>query len=160
MKYCEHCGQKLLDEAIMCPACGEFVEKRQKVVRDNGEQTKPKTKKYDMLGVLSVIFIAIRYALYAVVIALFWFVVVVVGAGVGATTARISEVSLGFFLWLVIPLVYLIPSFIVLFIKVSKKQKIHTAFKIFILVACSVFSGVFLLCRNESDFENEEEKIT
>lgn len=160
MKYCEHCGQKFLDEAIMCPACGKFVEKRQKVVHDNGEQTKPKTKKYDMLGVLSVIFIAIRYVLYAVVIVLFWFVVVVVGAGVGATTARISEVSLGFFLWLVIPLVYLIPSFIVLFIKVSKKQKIYTAFKIFILVACSVFSGVFLLCRNESDFENEEEKIT
>lgn len=98
MKYCEHCGQKLLDEAIMCPACGKFVEKRQKVVHDNGEQTKPKTKKYDMLGVLSVIFIAIRYVLYAVVTVLFWFVVVVVGAGVGATTARISEVSLGFFL--------------------------------------------------------------
>ena len=44
MKYCEHCGQKLLDEAIMCPACGKFVEKRQKVVHDNGEQTKPKQK--------------------------------------------------------------------------------------------------------------------
>ena len=160
MKYCEHCGQKLLDEAIMCPACGKFVEKRQKVVHDNGEQTKPKTKKYDMLGVLSVIFIAIRYVLYAVVTVLFWFVVVVVGAGVGATTARISEVSLGFFLWLVIPLIWVIPSFFVLLVKVCKKQKIHMAFKILILVACSVFSGVFLLCRNESDFENEEEKIT
>ncbi len=29
MKYCEKCGNELLDEAIMCPKCGCSVEGKQ-----------------------------------------------------------------------------------------------------------------------------------
>lgn len=29
MKFCEHCGNQLLDEAIMCPKCGKnFSEEK------------------------------------------------------------------------------------------------------------------------------------
>ncbi len=27
MKYCEKCGNQLLDEAVMCPKCGHTIEK-------------------------------------------------------------------------------------------------------------------------------------
>lgn len=29
MKYCQHCGAQLLDEAVICPSCGCPVETRQ-----------------------------------------------------------------------------------------------------------------------------------
>jgi len=27
MKYCEKCGNQLLDEAVMCPKCGHTIKK-------------------------------------------------------------------------------------------------------------------------------------
>lgn len=29
MKYCQHCGAQLMDEAVICPSCGCAVESRQ-----------------------------------------------------------------------------------------------------------------------------------
>lgn len=28
MKYCQHCGNELVDEAIVCPKCGCSVDKK------------------------------------------------------------------------------------------------------------------------------------
>lgn len=35
MKYCEKCGNELLDEAIMCPKCGCAVAGKQPTKRQN-----------------------------------------------------------------------------------------------------------------------------
>ena len=139
----------------MCPACGKFVETKKRAV-GNGKKDGAKKSEYDLFGVLSVTFIGIGYALYAVIIGMSWVMTVLVGASLGATAERIAEVGFAYLIMMLIPLIWNIPSFIVLLCKVSKKKKIHIAFKIFVLVACSVLSGIFLLFRDEKAFENKE----
>ena len=43
MKYCEKCGNQLLDEAIMCPKCGCAVAGKQPTKEQN-EQAKNQAK--------------------------------------------------------------------------------------------------------------------
>lgn len=43
MKYCEKCGNQLLDEAIMCPKCGYAVAGKQPTKAQN-EQAKNQVK--------------------------------------------------------------------------------------------------------------------
>ncbi len=40
MKYCSHCGNQLLDEAVMCPKCGNMVSQNQTAPskKTNGKQ--------------------------------------------------------------------------------------------------------------------------
>ena len=43
MKYCEKCGNELLDEAVMCPKCGCSAGKSQ-TEKQRDEQAKNQTK--------------------------------------------------------------------------------------------------------------------
>ena len=45
MKYCVYCGNELLDEAVMCPKCGKFVEESGIRVVDQVKQTPNKLVK-------------------------------------------------------------------------------------------------------------------
>ena len=46
MKYCIHCGNELLDEAIICPKCGCSVNyTTKKTVVNNGAKTETSTLK-------------------------------------------------------------------------------------------------------------------
>lgn len=41
MKYCEKCGNQLLDEAVMCPKCGCAVAGKQPTKEQNEKAKKP-----------------------------------------------------------------------------------------------------------------------
>lgn len=62
MKYCEKCGNELLDEAVMCPKCGCSVESK----KPNKELDKQSGKK--ALGIVCI--------LAAILIVLFVFIIV------------------------------------------------------------------------------------
>ena len=51
MKYCSHCGNSILDEAVFCPKCGCAVEKAGKV--DNSDSQN------ETLGLIAKIFMII-----------------------------------------------------------------------------------------------------
>ena len=48
MKYCEKCGNQLLDEAIMCPKCGCAVAGKQPTKEQN-EKSKNQAKSAIMI---------------------------------------------------------------------------------------------------------------
>lgn len=48
MKYCEKCGNQLLDEAIMCPKCGCAVAGKQPTKEQN-EKSKNQAKRAIMI---------------------------------------------------------------------------------------------------------------
>ena len=47
MKYCSHCGNQLLDEAVMCPKCGCMVEQTKgvKYAANHGSESNSSTLK-------------------------------------------------------------------------------------------------------------------
>ena len=49
MKFCEKCGNQLLDEAVMCPKCGCAVASKQPTAEQN------KKAKNQLLGVIFII---------------------------------------------------------------------------------------------------------
>ena len=75
MKYCEHCGAELLDEAVLCPKCGCWTNDRPKdveVLAHAQEIAAPQTK----LSILSLVgfilsIVGVVLSLFAVVISRF-----------------------------------------------------------------------------------------
>lgn len=63
MKYCEKCGNELLDEAIMCPKCGCAVAGKQPIKQQN-EYAKNQAK-----GAIMII-AAIAIAVFVIVAAI------------------------------------------------------------------------------------------
>ena len=51
MKYCTHCGNQVLDEAVLCPKCGCAFDTKKNI--ENTEQQKP----VDMKTSLGVVYI-------------------------------------------------------------------------------------------------------
>ena len=56
MKFCEKCGKEIMDEAVVCPACGCAVKK-------DAEAPKPvevpkQAKTASLLGILSILLLA------------------------------------------------------------------------------------------------------
>lgn len=55
MKYCSKCGKELLDEAVICPGCGCYVEEKQLVQQDYKAILR-KTKVFFVIGVVLLVF--------------------------------------------------------------------------------------------------------
>lgn len=55
MKYCNKCGKELLDEAIMCPGCGTYIETAPAAPSHTAYVPPKRSKKPVVLGVIAVI---------------------------------------------------------------------------------------------------------
>lgn len=59
MKYCDKCGKELLDEAVMCPKCGNSFSKK---------ETTPEQKERSKAAVKGAIMIIVAIAILFVTI--------------------------------------------------------------------------------------------
>lgn len=168
MKYCTHCGKELLDEAVMCPACGNAVRKNREQDTRNAFYSEP-IKPYDDAEEVKIEKRNKTLANYAAVLAflrnififaatLFVFCLYFFGAIIGSAVADGSgRLNIDFnnkkFFVVVFLAVCAVISFIVLLYKIHRKKKISVLFKIFVLIFCSVIAGVLLFCREEYIYE-------
>ena len=59
MKYCEKCGNQLLDEAVMCPKCGYTITKPT-YTKEQEEQSKIQARAtWALIGSIAIIVITI-----------------------------------------------------------------------------------------------------
>ena len=56
MKYCSHCGQEIMDEAVICPHCGCAVEKEKvkaETINNSKETIRLIAKVFMIIGCIS-----------------------------------------------------------------------------------------------------------
>ncbi len=135
MKYCPKCGAELLDEAEMCPSCGESLAKKSS--SNNGTL-------YTVAKVFMIITIA------ASLIGALMSVITLAGLGSLATSAEelaaLKITQIAALIGYLIPLAWCIPMTISLSKKVKNREPISTAFKVCTLLFVNIISGICLLC--------------
>ncbi|MBQ1194903.1 MAG: zinc-ribbon domain-containing protein [Clostridia bacterium] len=63
MKYCEKCGNQLLDEAVMCPKCGHTIVK---IISPQEQKQNSKQLTLSILSILGGIAIIVAAILIAI----------------------------------------------------------------------------------------------
>lgn len=151
MKYCQHCGAELHDEAAVCLRCGCKVSKSQQSSSVN-----------NTLGTISKIFMILSSASCAIV-AFLLLVLAIVVAIVGeipfpTDVEELSEligiimsVGLGWMAFFyALPLAWCIPMTVSVHKKLSNKEPISVALKVCTLIFVNQISGILLLCMDEN----------
>ena len=144
MKYCSHCGKELMDETVVCPACGCAVGANQ--IKNEVTQN----KKYCSVCGKEVNVQAV--------------ICPNCGCKVGnINTQNKNGINTAIFVFMVIgcianaffyliPLLWCIPMTYVFRDKVNKNEKVSTGFKVCTFLFVNFISGFLLLCRNEDDY--------
>lgn len=164
MKYCERCGQKMLDEESFCPACGAPTASEIKREKQEKALIKRKKARNESLCVIAgVVMIAtclllavlayLGFALWMVYV--FFFFIFLIASAYGGNEQHFDWNFIDpriFLLGSLIPILWIVPMAIVLFVKAAKGAKISMAFKICTLIFCSVPAGIILLfVKDEED---------
>ena len=63
MKFCEHCGKEILDEAVICVHCGCAVNSPGKTFSNTGNLVEELAKKVKINGIIWLVIAAIQIAL-------------------------------------------------------------------------------------------------
>ena len=126
MKYCEHCGNELLDEAVMCPKCGTIL----KIKKDKN---------------------ALGFAAWILMIVS---IVATVLSSIGMFFFYLDidpDISFAIFILIsnLVPLAWIIPMTVSLKRKVKYDLYISKAFKVCTLLFVNILAGIFLLCTKE-----------
>ena len=144
MKYCERCGQKLLDEAIMCPACGALVKPPKQPNKDKQKHSKRDEGYYKTPMILFFMRYAIHFAFF-----LLWILIVLLCFDYFSQRENVVELLLKSFGIMMFPLVWLIPSYMYVRAKERKDERVPMLFKVFVFVFCSFISGTCLVFRQD-----------
>lgn len=135
MKYCPKCGAELLDEAEMCPSCGESLAKKSS--SNNGTL-------YTVAKVFMIITIV------ASLIGALMSVITLAGLGsLGLSQEELFAMKVTQIIFIIaylIPLAWCIPMTISLSRKAKNHEPISTAFKVCTLIFVNIISGICLLC--------------
>lgn len=57
MKYCNKCGNQLMDEAVMCPKCGDVIEKMQSTEEQKAASKNRLLRTLCLFGAIAIIVI-------------------------------------------------------------------------------------------------------
>ena len=131
MKKCPKCGAELLDEAVMCPACGEAIEE---AVQEEQVEAAPKKNK---LRLVALIFMIISIAFSGV------------AAILVAVQAMALDMTLAIALFSLVPLIWLIPMTVTLKKANDANESLSTGYKVVILLFANLVAGILLLCDKE-----------
>lgn len=143
-RYCTYCGATLNDGADVCLNCGRKVEK-EPIVQQNSHE-----KSNNTLTTIAKVFM----------------ILTCVGCGMGGLITLINaiiftgiafEVSISYFVFAIIyliPLAWDIPLTVHVFKASKENAPIATATKVCILIFVNIVSGILLLCRTESNRNN------
>ncbi len=151
MKYCQHCGAELHDEAVVCLHCGCKVS--------NQHQSSNVNNTLGTIAKVLMILTSVSCALIA-----FLFLVLAVAfyvAGEIPSPSDIEELSelIGLLMsvglgwtafFCALPLAWCIPMTVSVHKKLNNKEPIGTALKVCTLIFVNQISGILLLCMDNS----------
>lgn len=141
MKFCQHCGAEIHDEAVICVKCGCSVETVQ-----------PKSNSSSSLLNIAKVFMIISCVLLPV-IGLFYGLAMMTVSTLATTVANSLFVIYGIMLMIgcLVPLAWMIPMTVHLNKKIKNDEPIGIAFKICTLLFVSKIAGILLLCHSDSN---------
>ena len=133
MKYCQHCGAEIHDEAVICVHCGRNVEEKQQKKGD------------DSLLTVAKVFMIISCVAFPAIGLLYGFIFIMLSF---AETTLIFA-GIGIMLGCCLPLAWLLPMTLSLNRKIKEHEPISIAFKICTLFFANQIAGILLLCHSE-----------
>lgn len=145
MKYCEHCGSEMDDDAKFCPKCG------QKAGGDAHECTSP-NKNSERCYSSKLRTAAFVFMILSIVCTFLAFLICVIAFGNPNSSAQIASTSKGAACIYLIPLLWQIPMTVVVYKGIHDGRHIGVAFKVITLLLVSLVGGILLLCDSESDY--------
>lgn len=137
MKYCQHCGGEIHDEAVICIHCGRAI------------QNSPATNKSNVSTLITIakVFMIISCVAAPAVGLIYGFILIAIAAAAATTEALIAAIIL--MIGCCLPLAWTLP----LTISVNRKSKSHEpigiAVKICTLLFVNTIAGILLLCAND-----------
>lgn len=145
MKYCKKCGNKMVDDAVVCVKCGSFVNK----VSSKHE----KQKFCSCCGFSMPIYAKVCLNCGTSVIK-------DVKTQKSYSTALVSTIKAFLILACILKsslvgLLWMLPMTIALFEKMNKGEPIGVGFKICTLIFVSLFAGILLLCLGDPEEKND-----
>ena len=157
MKRCEYCGKELLEEAVMCPACGAHIDKEYfEQEESKTTETAKKPKKDDLLGNSAIVFMVLSCVFFGILTllglngALSLVIPMLVNLGL---SGLVMFFQFSFFFYCGLPILWTLPATVQISRKIKLGIPIPKEHKILILIFSSVSAGILLLNRKE---ENEQ----
>lgn len=145
MKYCQHCGAEIHDEAVICVKCGRSVETA-KSSSSNSSTT---------LLIIAKVFMIISCVVMPSFGLLYGFITISAAsvAVMAATAAASTFIILGVMVivFCCVPLAWMIPMVINLNKKIKSGEPLGIAFKICTLLFVNTIAGILLLCHSDSN---------
>lgn len=141
MKYCQHCGGEIHEEAVICIHCG-------RVLQNSASQTTQSGGGSDTLVTIALVFMIINCVATPAIGLIYGLLMLLISVAAAETSAMLIAAIL-VMVFCCIPLAWTLP----LTITVSRRKKNHEpigmGIKICTLIFVSRIAGILLLCHND-----------
>ena len=139
MKYCEHCGAEVDEQAVICVKCGFAIKPEANKNSNNGLLLGAK-----VLMIVSCV-LTPSIGIFIGIFAMLGFTAAIGAAGAGVVIGII------YMIMLCTPLAWCLPMTIVLSRKMKNNETIGVGFKICTLLFVSTIAGILLLCAGDNN---------
>ena len=137
MRYCQHCGSEVHDEAVVCVKCGCSLKKVEQQKSGNS----------DTLLIIAKIFMLISCVALPSIGLLYGLIFFVVAAATATLEVMIAAIIV--IVFLCVPLAWMLPLTIIINNKIKNHEPISIALKVCTLIFVNVVSGILLLCHTD-----------
>lgn len=140
MRYCQHCGSEINEEAVICIHCGRSVEQPKKSNSKSNTGT---------LVTIAKVFMIIS-CVASPAIGLLYGSIVLLAAAAGAI-AEMLIVGIVIIICCCVPLAWTLPMTITVSNKAKNREPIGIALKVCTLLFVNTIAGILLLCANDEE---------
>lgn len=136
MKYCQHCGGEIHEEAVVCIHCGRAV----KEVSSNNSSAKTLIQVAKVFMIISCVAAPAFGLLYGSILT-------IAAAASGTASALIAAIMV--MVLCCVPLSWTLPLTLNVIRKQKSNEPIGTGVKVCTLIFVNLVAGILLLCANE-----------
>ena len=140
MKFCQHCGAEIHDEAVVCVHCGRSIESPKKSGSSNNANT---------LITIAKVFMIISCVAYPAIGLLYGLIMLIPAIATAMTELIIVGVVI--LVCFCIPLAWTLPLTLTVHNKSKNHEPIGIGLKICTLLFVNVIAGILLLCANDEE---------
>lgn len=139
MKYCQHCGAEINEDAVICIHCGRTIEQQRKSSSnsDNSHTLITIAKVFMIISCVSAPSIGLLYGLIMLIPA------------IATATAELIIAGVIIMLCCCIPLAWTLPMTITVNNRAKNHEPIGVALKVCTLIFVNTIAGILLLCAND-----------
>lgn len=140
MRYCQHCGSEIHEDAVICVHCGRSLEQQkpaQSSTKSNSDTLITIAKVFMIISCVATPAIGLLYGLIFLIPA------------IATATAELLIIPIIIILCCCIPLAWTLPLTISVHNKSKNHEPVGTGIKVCTLIFVNMIAGILLLCAND-----------